>query len=143
MNTDKENLNVGKNFQSLTAKLLAEYYGKEFLFERAIDIGNPPKSHKFDLVSSDRSVAVECKCYSWTMGQNNPSAKMATLNEAVLYFKLMPDLWKKVIVMKKSIHLKRSETLAEYYLRIYNFMLDGITLIEIDVDTQAIKVIKK
>jgi len=143
VNTNKENPGVGKNFQSLTSKLLAEYYGKEFIPEREINIGNPPKAHRFDIVSSDRSVVVECKCYSWTVGQNNPSAKMATLNEAVLYFKLMPDFWKKVIVMKKSIHPKRNETLAEYYLRTYNFVLDGITLIEIDVDTQIIKVIKE
>lgn len=143
MNTNRENPSVGKQFQSLAAKLLAEYYNKEFIAEREISIGNPPKVHKFDLVSNDKSVVVECKCYSWTEGQNNPSAKMATLNEAVLYFKLMPDFWKKVIVMKKSVHPKRGETLAEYYLRTYNFVLEGITLFEIDIDTKTIRVIKE
>jgi len=143
MNTNRENPSVGKNFQSLTAKILAEYYDIEFIPERAINIGNPPKPRKFDLVSNDRSIAVECKCYTWTVGHNNPSAKMATLNEAVLFFKLLSNCEKKVIVLKKAIHPKRSETLAEYYHRMYSFVLEGITLIEIDVDTKTIKVIKE
>jgi len=143
MNTNSENPGVGRNFQSLTAKLLTEFYSKEFTSEKEINIGNPPKARKFDLVSNDRSIAVECKCYTWTVGQNSPSAKMATLNEAVLYFKLLPDAWTKVIVMKKAVHPKRNETLAEYYFRRYGFVLEGITLIEIDEDTSTIKIIKE
>lgn len=143
MNTNKENPNVGKDFQSLAMQLLTKYYDKEFYPEVEIYIGNPPKAHKFDLVSKDHSVVIECKCYVWTDGQNNPSAKMATMNEAVLYFKLLPDACKRVIVMKKSIHQKRNETLADYYFRRYNFVLEGITLLEIDADTEAVRVIKE
>ena len=62
MNTNKENPVVGKNFQLLAAKLLTEYYNKEFTPEREINIGNPPKARKFDLVSNDKSIVVECKC---------------------------------------------------------------------------------
>jgi len=143
MNTNSENPGVGRNFQSLTAKLLTKFYSKEFTPEKEINIGNPPKARKFDLVSNDQSIAVECKCYTWTVGQNSPSAKMATLNEAVLYFKLLPDAWTKVIVMKKAVHPKRNETLADYYFRRYGFVLEGITLIEIDEDASTIKIIKE
>jgi len=143
MNLNKENPVVGKLFQNMSAKLLTKYYNKEFMPEVAINIGNPPKSRNFDLVSKDNSVVVECKCYSWTQSNNNPSAKMATLNEAVLYFTLLDGAYEKVIVMKKSIHPTRNETLAEYYLRTYRFVLQGITLLEIDVDTQTINVIKE
>jgi hypothetical protein len=143
MNSNKENPSVGKKFQSLTAELLSKHFDKDFISEIAINIGNPLKAHKFDLVSKDNTVVVECKCYTWTEGQNNPSAKMATLNEAVLYFKLLPDSWKKVIAMKKSVHPRRSKTLADYYKRRYEFVLDGITIIEIDVDTQTVKIIKE
>ena len=143
MNKNSENPSVGKNFQDLSAKLIKEHFGKKFNQEVALDIRNPSRAHKFDLVSEDNSIVAECKCYTWTEGKNNPSAKMATLNEAVLYFKLLPDTWKKVIVMKKSEHPKRGEMLADYYLRRYNFLLDGIMIIEIDEDAKKIKIVKE
>ena len=127
----------------VTANLLSKYYDKEFIPEIALNIGNPPKAHKFDLVSKDKSVVVECKCYSWTAGKNSPSAKLSTLNEAVLYLKLLTGFCVKVIVMTKVVHPSRNETLAEYYMRRYNFVLEGITLIEVDVDNQVIRVIKE
>jgi len=43
------------------------------------------KVHKFDLVSQNKKMVVECKKYYWTKGGNPPSAKFATLNEAVFY----------------------------------------------------------
>jgi len=143
MNKNNENTGVGKSFQNISKELLAKHYHKEFIPEIAINIGNPPKLRKFDLVSEDMSIVVECKCYNWTQGNNNPSAKMSTLNEAVLYFKLLDDICEKVIVMKKSIHPNRDETLAEYYFRTYRFVLDGITLLEVDTDTQTINAIKE
>ena len=45
---------------------------------------------------------------------------------------------KKIIAMVKSKHPTRGETLAEYYLRRYEFVLEGITLIEIDSDAKTI-----
>jgi hypothetical protein len=68
---------------------------------------------------------------------------MSTLNEAVLYFKLAPEFVKKIIVMKKATHKKRNETLAQYYLRTYNFVLEGITLIEIDTEVESVEIIKE
>ncbi len=78
MHTNKENPSVGEHFKLLTQQLLTEFYGKEFTKEKAVNIGNPPKAHRFDLVSKDESLTVECKCYNWTKGANPPSAKMST-----------------------------------------------------------------
>lgn len=142
MNTNNENPSVGRNFQDLTAELLSMHYSVSFIPEMAINIGNPPKAKRFDLVANDMSVAVECKCYAWTKEGNTPSAKMATLNEAILYFKVMQQVPRKVIAMSKAIHERKRETLAEYYLRTYNYLLEGITLIEIDTDTKSIRVLK-
>lgn len=142
MNTNNENPGVGRSFQDLTAELLSVHYNVPFILEKRINIGNPPKEKRFDLVSTDMSVAVECKCYAWTKEGNIPSAKIATINEAILYFKVMQRVPRKVIAMSKATHERKRETLAEYYLRTYNYLLEGITLIEIDTDTKAIKVLK-
>jgi len=142
MNTNKENPLVGKKFQDLAAELLARYYDIEFTHEETFDIGSPPKPHKFDLVSKDRSIVAECKCYTWTKGHNSPSAKIATLNEAVLYFKLLHHQCKKLLLINKSKNPKTGESLALYYLRRYIFVLEGITVIELDTESQTLKTIK-
>jgi len=142
MNTNKENPHVGKKFQALTAKLLERLYNVEFENEISIEIGTPSKPHKFDLVSVDMNIVAECKCYTWTKGNNSPSAKMSTLNEAVLYFKLLPHQCKKLIVIKKSKNPKTGESLGRYYLRRYSFVLEGITVIELDIDSQTLEILK-
>ena len=47
--------------------------------EKVVPVGNPPKEHRFDVVSADGDIIIECKCYTWTNGGNVPSAKMSTL----------------------------------------------------------------
>ena len=39
--------------------------------------------HKFDLVSSNRSIIIECKSLEWTASGNIPSAKLDNLDKAV------------------------------------------------------------
>jgi hypothetical protein len=141
MNLNSENPKVGRAFQELTAKLLADYYAVDFDTEIPIPIGEPAKLHRFDCVSSDRKIAVECKCYTWTHTGNIPSAKLAFLNQSVLYALLLPDDVKKVIAIKKAQHPRRAETLAEYYYRTYRHLLSGITLLEIDTNLNIIKCI--
>ncbi|MBR3621310.1 MAG: hypothetical protein IKN56_07345, partial [Clostridia bacterium] len=69
--------------------------------EKKIAIGYYPeelKEHKFDLVSADGSIAVECKRYTWTETGNVPSAKMGFCNEAAFYLSFLPDNVDKYIV---------------------------------------------
>lgn len=139
MNKNCDNPRVGREFQDLVAKLLSKYYEIAFETEIPLLIGNPAKEHRFDCVSVDRSIAVECKCYTWTHTGNIPSAKAATLNQSVLYAILLPDDVKKVIVLKKARHPKRSETLAEYYYRTYKHLLTGIELLEIDIELYNVR----
>lgn len=138
MNKNSENPRIGREFQELTATLLGSYYGIDFNTEIPMMIGNPPKAHRFDCVSVDRKIAVECKCYTWTRTGNIPSAKLAFLNQSVLYASFLPNGVKRVIAMKRSLHPRRSESLAEYYYRIYQHLLSGIVLLEIDTETNTI-----
>lgn len=138
MNSNSDNPRIGRIFQELTAKLLSEYYDIAFDTEIAIPIGEPAKLHRFDCVSIDKTIAVECKCYTWTHTGNIPSAKLAFLNQSVLYALLLPDGIKKVIAIQKAQHPRRAETLAEYYYRTYRHLLSGITLLEIDTNLNTV-----
>lgn len=127
-----DNPKIGREFQNLVCEILAKYYQKCFTTERSIPIGKPPKEHRFDCVSDDRTIVVECKCYTWTATGNIPSAKLMGLNEAVFYLNYLPTETKKIIAMKKSTYPGKTETLAEYYNRIDGHLLEGIEIIEID-----------
>lgn len=142
MNTNSENPKVGRLFQEISANILSDYFGVIFGSDIAIPIGEPAKPHKFDCVSSDKKIVVECKCYTWTETGNIPSAKMGFVNEAVFYLNYLPKDMIKMIVMKKATHVKRNETLAEYYLRTNRHLLQGIKVIEINTEDHSFKTIK-
>ena len=91
------------------------------------------QSHCFDY--GNQEVLVECKCYDWTAGGNNPSAKIATLNEAMMYFHSVSELYEKRIFISKTEKKgkRRSEALGEYYIRLYkHFIPDDVEVWEFD-----------
>ncbi len=130
--SNSDNPKNGAEFQKQVMKWFRWKYGKNFLLEKKLPIGNPPKDHKFDIVDSDNTIAIECKRYTWTVTGNVPSAKMGFTNEAAFYLSFLPASYKKYIVMLRSHHEKRNETLAEYYYRTYRHLLGGIIIAEFD-----------
>lgn len=125
----------GKSFQLLVQQAMASYFGKLFVLETAYPIGRPAKDHKFDLASSDGEIIVETKNYTWTSGNNVPSAKMSVLNEAVFYLQHAPKKSRRVLVINMDRHPSRNETLAEYYVRTYRHLLDDVSVMEFDQNT--------
>jgi len=134
MNTNSQNPQIGRSFQERVKVIAEEYFGTKFIDEKAVLVGRPSKEHRFDLVSEDSKIVIECKCYTWTNGNNVPSAKMSTLNEAVLYMRSLPDGTRKILAIKKDVRTSNSETLASYYYRIYGHLLEDISIWEIDND---------
>lgn len=139
--SNSDNPKKGKVFQQKVLELAKNKFQKSFIEEKAVKIGNPEKEHRFDCVASDSSVIIECKCYSWTKGNNVPSAKMATLNEAVLYLRNADASAIKIIAMKKDLSKKRNETLAQYYLRTYGHLLNDIQVWEVDENDNFYKIV--
>ncbi len=131
MNTNSENPSVGKSFEKISKKWAEKYFGQRFN-EKSVGIGNPPIGHKFDLVSSDEKIIIECKCYTWTVSGNVPSAKLATLDEAVLYLCNVNIPARKIIAMKRDWSEKRKKTLAEYFLEKKGHLMGDISVVEID-----------
>lgn len=132
MNANSDNPRVGRDFQRKVLDIAKDRFKMAFVEEKAVLIGNPPKEHRFDVVSVDGSIIIECKCYTWTNGGNVPSAKMSTLNEAVLYMRSIRTGAKKILALKKDIRVKNKESLAQYYCRTYGHLLYDIEVWEID-----------
>lgn len=143
--SNSDNPIIGAEFQEQVRIRFQEKYGKQFISEKKIAIGVYPdnkKDHKFDIVSEDNSIAIECKRYTWTITGNVPSAKMGFINEAVFYLSLLQDTYEKFIVMLYSYNAKRGETLAEYYYRTNSHLLGAIKIVEYNPDTRELKVIE-
>lgn len=133
-NTNSENPYVGRKFQGKVQALLEKKFSTSFDQEVAIAIGRPPKDHKFDLANKDRSIVAECKCYTWTDSGNVPSAKLMGLDEAAFYFNFLPYETMKILCMKYATYNRKSETLAEYYVRVHGHLLRDIFVYEISDD---------
>ena len=131
----------GAIFQKQVLEWFREHHKISFSLEKKIPIGNPPKDHKFDIVADNDTIAIECKRYTWTETGNVPSAKMGFTNEASFYLSFLPDSYKKIIVMLRSYHPKRNESLAEYYYRTYRHLLGNIQIAEFDPDSKSMRFI--
>lgn len=134
---DPNSMNTGKGreFQRKAVEILSRHFGITFQMEYPVPIGNPPKEHKFDLVSVDLQYVGESKNYSWTETGNVPSAKLGFINEAVFYLQHLPTEKKRFVVLRKDVHARHRESIAEYYYRTNKHLLNGIFIIEIDLVT--------
>ena len=139
--SNSDNPKIGAAFQKQVQIWFQNYYQKNFVLEKKIAIGNPPKDHKFDIVDADDMMAIECKRFTWTETGNIPSAKIRTANEAAFYLSFLPDSYEKYIVMFKSTHPKKHETLAEYYYRTNHHLLGKIKIAEYDPENDVMKII--
>jgi hypothetical protein len=72
MSTEK-----GALFCELVWRAIEQAAGEEFEQEVPLLVGSPPRQHKFELASSNRSFVGEVKAHTWTGGNNIPSAKIA------------------------------------------------------------------
>ena len=119
-NANSENPYVGRKFQELVQSILEKEFSTSFEQEAVVAIGKPPKG--------------ECKCYTWTDSGNVPSAKLMGLDEAVFYFGFLPVETKKILCMKKATFKGKTETLAEYYVRVHGHLLGDVFVYEIADD---------
>lgn len=130
------NTECGSAFQEATERMLGKMLGVAFETEAPILLGDPPKTHKFDLASADRKFVLECKNFTFTVSGNNPAGKFATLLEAVHYLNLLPDGTERILAMNRAVTKGRSESLAEYFVRAKGSFLCGVRVVELSGDGQ-------
>ena len=141
-NSNSENPKIGRRFQEKVKQWFEVNGSAEFELEHPILIGNPAKLHKFDIADKSENIVIECKAYVYTMNGNIPSAKLATLNEAVFYFSFLPPETDKILIMAYATHPKKKETLAEYYIRINGHLLGNVRVWEFNPNTNEMRMIK-
>lgn len=81
------------------------------------------ENHKFDLISKDEQVVIECKSHTWTKSGNYPSAKVTDAQRSI-------ELLHKCNVPRRIIafqdHKGPRETLVEVFVRRNKELLSGI-----------------
>lgn len=126
------NTKKGILFELIVKRLLEEKYNCDLLEQEPIKIGfNTLKEHKYDLTNSE--MVVECKDYSWTKGNNIPSAKISHLREVMLYFSVTSNEYRKLLVLNRSIRTLNNESLGEYFIRLNNaFIPSNVEIWEVN-----------
>ncbi|MCL2260919.1 MAG: hypothetical protein FWC15_06140 [Fibromonadales bacterium] len=121
-NAEMSNSAKGKEFEEIAYKYFLEMESIELQKEYKIEIGLEfQKGRKFDL--GNGKILVECKRNIWTESGNIPSAKISVWNEAMYYFYLAPNGYKKILFALRDYNQKRNKTLVEYYVEKYNFLI--------------------
>ncbi|OXS74017.1 hypothetical protein B1B04_10410 [Lysinibacillus sp. KCTC 33748] len=138
------NAHIGREFEDIALN----YFKKNniHLIKDAslpIGINEVKKNHRFDLGTSpnvDNKVIVECKSHRWTSGDNVPSAKLTVWNEAMYYFYLAPNGYRKIFFILRDFSVKRNETLGEYYVRTYKHLIpEDVEIMEYDSKGMTVK----
>jgi hypothetical protein len=135
----ESNVEKGRRFRDQARIVLERALGVAVNYEVAVAVGQPPKSHKFDLVSSDQQWFVECDNVAWRENGGVPQAKITSLGEAAATLRMLPSGSRKVLCLKRAAHPARKESLAEYYARLHRHLLADVALAEIDPNSQCIR----
>ncbi len=130
------NAHAGQEFERAARNFLGGL-GVHLKPNYSVPVGHAhKKGHRFDLGSSAPAVLVECKSYSWTETGKSPSAKLRSLNEAMLHFMLAPAGYRKLLVMQKSHRTGGHESLGTYYVRTQGHLIPpDVEIWELDTET--------
>lgn len=133
------NAHVGAAFE----KVALEYFAKKGIVltpNFSLQIGlNEMKAHSFDLGSANPKIIVECKSHRWTQGGMMPSAKMTVWNEAMFYFHLVPQNFRKILFVLHDKRRGSGESLLSYYRRTYPHLIPkDVEFFEFDESSREI-----
>ncbi len=122
----------GSAFRQDAQAVLERELGLRLGAEVPLPIGEPPKDHRFDLVSEDRQWVFECKNLAWRENGGVPQAKITSMTEAAAVLQRVKHHCTRALVLNRAIHPRRIETLAEYYARLHRHQLGSVGLAEVD-----------
>jgi hypothetical protein len=131
------NTERGRQFQQRSGKALELALGCELRLEVGLAIP-PRKLHVFDLADDERTIVAECKAVGWRTTGNVPSAKITHLREAVQYLHDLTNVAVRCLIISKSCHARRKESLASYFVRLNKDYLDDINVFELGEDSNEL-----
>ena len=138
------NAHVGKDFENTAQEEFARRdLELEKDFSLPVGVGKKKKDRRFDLGSESPRIIVECKSHRWTKGDRVPSAKITVWNEAMYYFHLAPENYRKILFVLRHYSPKKKETLVEYYRRTYSHLIpNGVEIWEYDEEAKGVDIWK-
>jgi hypothetical protein len=137
------NAHAGREFEDHAATYFEQHEGLILMPKFPIRISQEHKKHCFDLGSENPAVLVECKSHNWTDTGNMPSAKITIWNEAMYFFYLAPERFRKILFVQEARHARQAETLAEYYVRINKHLIpNDVAILEFNPVSQLARYIK-
>lgn len=127
------NAHVGAAFE----KVALEYFAKKGIVlshNFSLPIGlKEKKEHCFDFGAANLKILVACKSHRWTEGAKVPSAKMTVWNEAMFYFQLAPQNFRKILFVLHDKRKGSGESLLSYYRRTYPHLIpEDVEFFEFD-----------
>lgn len=111
-----------RDFERRAEEYFEELFDVE-LSETRLQIG-PNQYHKFDLVSPDENILIECKSFTWTDGENFPQAKISTANETILFLSRV-EADRKLLIMQDNFS-PDGRSLVKTYADRYGGLTDDI-----------------
>jgi len=131
------NTHVGREFEDAVQSYF-ESQGITLARAFAVPVGHQcrtKKRHRYDLGSENPPILVECKAFTWAKSGKRPSAKIRSLNEAMFLFHLAPAHYRKLLVILRHMHPRRSEdSLAAHYIRTQSHLVpEGIEIWQFDL----------
>jgi hypothetical protein len=139
------NAHAGREFEADALTYFTEKEGLKLFssFEVSLGASGLRKRHRFDFGSNSPSILIECKSHNWTESGNMPSAKITVWNEAMYYFHLAPDHYKKILFVLEARHDRQLETLAEYYVRTNGHLIPkGVAIMEFNPISRTARYVK-
>jgi hypothetical protein len=124
------NTEKGRLFQGKCQQALERALDRKLLREVSIATRSGA-SHRYDLATPERDVVAECKCYDWTVSGNVPSAKIVHLREALQRLRLLPEGVTRYLIIRKSAHLAKPESLGAYFVRLNRHELGTVNVLEL------------
>lgn len=117
---------AGRRFQDKARKALHKWFGRPFGME--VDVSLPGRrSHRFDLVTAERDIFIECRLPNWK--------NLARCREAVDFLKSLPEENLRYLIVPAEQHVERRETFAKFFVRSNSVQLDSVNVLELNEQT--------
>lgn len=102
-------------FQTIAQKFFEEELRTKFNTEVTLDLPSG-ETHRFDLVSLDSSILIECKSYTWTESGYEPAAKLNHAKTDARHL-LATNANRKILAFEDDLRPKDGKSLAELFAR--------------------------
>ena len=117
-----------EEFKEAVVEWFRKNKGKEFNRNVVIKIEDKGKEHQFDFVSTDNTIAIDCKYLIWTKTGKFAGKKCERINNSVFALCDLPEQYEKYVVLPHDCSSLTGQAAAEYYSESHWNMLGNVKI---------------